>query len=1162
MNDFQKNILDNEKICGGTAVSNIGGIILFSSDISLEMTQRCVDKAVETIPAIRLRLNKDDELYPVGFTPKKISYTEIKGGYEELRREAEKIISTPFENIYDCDLFAIGYIKCGEYKAGWLKLHHLLGDAASIVLFCSVMDSLYTAELTGDAAAAAAVPETIYPVMSEKRLDSAKKYFSGRLENTEPMCLSETRVSDFTADIMHFSYPKAHKNMSAVFYAALYVYLSAVTDRKRIVFGNVMGNRTKTEFPMFGMFANTLPFVLEYDDMPFEKLTGAIGREMLTLLKYSGYSSRMLKQYNGVNEPLFDISVSYKIDRFIPKIENGRVIELFNGCCDTAIRIFAEEYEDRLDFAIHYKKAAFSKQHIKCMGDGIINVLKQGERNIDISDISVLSDSDKAAYSRLNDTKTQHRHTDIIKCFKVHLSDKEALVCGETSLTGFELDKKSDAAAALIRKRGAKRVGLYMQRCPELIIGAVGALKAGAAFMCISDTIPDMAEYCDAVLCQKDIETAEAADFEPVDIDPDTTAYMVFTSGTEGKAKCIEISRASLISRLEWANESFGLDGTILQKTVNTFDVSVWEMLSVIYGARLCLLKSGDEKYPDRIAGAINKYNVEKLHFVPSMLNAFMEYCFVNKAVFPSLKAVFSSGEKLEAYTAERFFSLFDAELVNLYGPAECTIDVSAHKCKKGEEDIPIGRPADNTGLYIINSAGKQMPVGVKGEICITGELVGKGYLGTAGKAFFEYAGERAYRTGDIGCLGIDGEVHIFGRRDHQTKIRGIRVDISQIKNAVCSIDGVSDCAAAKEKERLICFYSGDAKPQDIKEKLYGSIPAYSVPSAFYHVDRIILSNSGKADIKRMLESLPAAEGVGDLSDVEKTLLDEVKKYTETDVGVDANIFDAGIDSLGAVEIVCEMQKKGINISFADIYEGMTVRNTAKLIDRKRNTVWLKKQNSKKLMVCFPYAGGEPQFFAEAAKLLDCDVLGVYISSFASNKGVEDIAEAAAGEIPADDYDGIYIYGHCVSAVTALETAKRLEKSKKLCRVFLGAPAAAGSIPIAKSPWELVGDEMLIKILNKDGGKKINARLIKRFRQDTNRYFEYMSKKHIPEVDCDAVLIFGENDMFTKNGIHIRSKLKKVIKGNCDVRTVKAAGHYFPETHTREFCSIIKELMS
>ena len=259
MNDFQKNILDNEKICGGTAVSNIGGIILFSSDISFEMTQRCVDKALEAIPAIRLRLNKDDELYPVEYTHKQISCTEINGGYEELRREAEKIISTPFESIYDCDLFDIGYIKCGEYKAGWLKLHHLLGDAASIVLFCSVMDSLYTAELTGKEVSAE-VPETVYPSMSEKRLESAKKYFFERLENTEPMYLSETRVSDVKADMMRFSYPKVHKNMSAVFYAALYVYLSAVTDRKRIVFGNVMGNRTKTEFPMFGMFANTLPF--------------------------------------------------------------------------------------------------------------------------------------------------------------------------------------------------------------------------------------------------------------------------------------------------------------------------------------------------------------------------------------------------------------------------------------------------------------------------------------------------------------------------------------------------------------------------------------------------------------------------------------------------------------------------------------------------------------------------------------------------------------------------------------------------------------------------------------------------------------------------------------------------------------------------------------
>ena len=1020
------------------------------------------------------------------------------------------------------------------------------------------MDKFFTEELSGEKAAVS-VPETVYPAMSEKRLESAKKYFAEKLENTAPMYLSDKRTAGVSADIIKFSYPKVHKNMSAVFYAALYVYLSAVTDRKRIVFGNVMGNRTKAEFPMFGMFANTLPFVLEYEDISFEELTKEIGGEMLRLLKYAGYSSRMLKTYNNVNEQLFDISVSYKVDKFIPRIENGEVIEFFNGCCDIPMRIFAEEYEDRLDFAIHYKKEAFSEERVKNIGGGIINVLEQGEKNLKISEISVLSDEDAAAYAKLNDTHRKHKYSDVTECFKAHLSDSVFLVQGETELTGSELDKKSDAAAALIQNLGAKRVGLYMNRCPELIIGALGALKAGAAFMYVSDSIPGMAEKCDAVLKKEDIANAEESEFELPAYDPQSTAYMVFTSGTEGKAKCIEISRASLISRLEWANDSFGLNGTILQKTVNTFDVSVWEMLSVIYGARLCLLDTGDEKYPDRTAEAIKKYKVEKLHFVPSMLNAFLEYCEVNKVGLPSVKAVFSSGEKLERYTADRFFSLFDARLFNLYGPAECTIDVSAHECKKGEDDIPIGRPADNTGLYIINGAGKILPVGVNGELCITGELVGKGYLGAESASFFEFAGERAYKTGDTGCVGFDGEVHIFGRRDSQIKIRGMRVNISEIKNVVCSLDGVSDCAVVKEKERLVCFYCGRAEQEDIKNRLYEIIPAYAVPSVFYRVDKIILSNSGKADTKRMLESVSNAESGGTLSDAEGKILAEVRKYINADT--DTNVFDAGLDSLSAIEIVCELQKQGMNINFADIYEGMTVRNTAKLIDLKRNTVWLKKEGHKKLIVCFPYAGGEPQFFAGAADMLDCDVFGVYISSFADDKGVEDIAETAAAEIPVKDYDNIYLYGHCVSAVTALETAKRLSGCGRLCKVFLGAPAVTGSIPIATSPWKLVGDETLIKILNKDGGKKINARLIKRFRQDTDRYFEYMSKNRIPETHYETVVIFGENDLFTRNSAKIISKLKKSVRGGCVIRSVRAAGHYFPETHTREFCDIIKDLI-
>lgn len=199
-----------------------------------------------------------------------------------------------------------------------------------------------------------------------------------------------------------------------------------------------------------------------------------------------------------------------------------------------------------------------------------------------------------------------------------------------------------------------------MNRSPEQIEAAIGALLAEAAFMVISDKIPNTENFCDLILNEEQIKdiSKEKDEFIEVFYNPNSTAYMISTSGTTGKPKCIEISRKSLLIRLDWAHRRYGLDGVILQKTVNTFDVSIWEILSVIYGARLCLLPEGYEKLPDKIAKKINEYGIEKIHFVPSMLKRFLKYVELNNVHFEKLKIVFVSGEKLEISLAKKFLKL------------------------------------------------------------------------------------------------------------------------------------------------------------------------------------------------------------------------------------------------------------------------------------------------------------------------------------------------------------------------------------------------------------------------------------------------------------------------------------------------------------------------
>lgn len=715
-----------------------------------------------------------------------------------------------------------------------------------------------------------------------------------------------------------------------------------------------MGNRRKTEMEMAGMFANTLPLVSEFDDITFSEAARSISGEMFRLMKYSAYSYENLKNLNGIKGSIAEVSLSYKTWEFLPKIKSGEVIEFFNGCVDVPIRIFAEEFEDRLDFNIHYQTGSFDRAYIENMGECLKSILAQGFENKKISEIEILSAEDIKAYNKLNSTKTEHKYGDVTECFKENLKkDEEAVVWEKGSITGSELDILSDAAACYIEEKGAKVVGVKTERCPEMTAAVLGALKAGAAFMMVSDVIADMEKHCDIVIGREDFEKFPKRKFPEREYDPESTAYRVWTSGSTGRPKCIEISRKSLMSRLEWADRVFGLRGSVLQETVNTFDVAVWEMLCVVFGTRSCLLANGYEKMPDKTAEAMIKYKIDTVHFVPSVLNMFIKYVDLNGIRFPHLKAVYSSGEKLETKTVNEFYRIIGAELYNLYGPAECTVDVTGCKCRENSEDIPIGAPADNTQIYILNNDLKVMPRGVWGEICIVGELVGKGYLGEEQGGYFTYKGEKAYKTGDIGRLDFDGALYIRGRRDRQVKIRGMRINLSEIKNIILGFEGIKEAEVIKNGSRVECYYCGNCDTEKVKKEILSRLHAYAVPSVFIKIDKIPLTENGKADTAALIKYGSSRKTAKEnLTKTEREILAKVLKYT--DAGVDDNLFEKGLDSLSILEIVCELQRKGTVINFSDFYEGLSVRSIAKMINKRRYYCFIKQEDAERVMVCFP----------------------------------------------------------------------------------------------------------------------------------------------------------------------------------------------------------------
>ncbi len=408
----------------------------------------------------------------------------------------------------------------------------------------------------------------------------------------------------------------------------------------------------------------------------------------------------------------------------------------------------------------------------------------------------------------------------------------------------------------------------------------------------------------------------------------DNLAYVIYTSGSTGTPKGAMNAHMGVVNRLLWMQDAYGLtaDDAVLQKTPYSFDVSVWEFFwPLLAGARLMIAQPGGHKDPAYLSDVIQRENITTLHFVPSMLQAFLEYEGASFCI--GVKRVICSGEALPAALARRFRErLPGCELHNLYGPTEAAVDVTAWKCGAGTEapSVPIGRPVANTRIYILGTRGEPVPVNVAGEVYIGGVQVGRGYLNrpdlTAERfvadPFSADSGARMYKTGDLGRWTADGVIEYLGRNDFQVKIRGFRIELGEIEARLAEYEGVREPVVLAREDssgdkRLVAYYvSGvNIEVEALRAHLLTKLPEYMVPGAYVRLDRMPLSHNGKLDRK----ALPAPDSGAYVQDAYEAPIGPVEeKLAKIWVGVlgldrisrNANFFDLGGHSLLAVRVL------------------------------------------------------------------------------------------------------------------------------------------------------------------------------------------------------------------------------------------------------------------
>jgi nonribosomal peptide synthetase DhbF len=445
-----------------------------------------------------------------------------------------------------------------------------------------------------------------------------------------------------------------------------------------------------------------------------------------------------------------------------------------------------------------------------------------------------------------------------------------------------------------------------------------------------------------------------------VPIQTGSAAYAIYTSGSTGTPKAAVTSHESLRNLLLWMQDAYPLRASdrVLQKTPSSFDVSVWEFFwPLVCGAGLVLARPGGHRDGGYLARLINRTQVTTLHFVPSMLRAFLDEPDLETSC-GSLRDVICIGEELPADLVRSFTGRLDARLHNLYGPTEATIEVSAYTCRRDEPGprVPIGVPIANTEWYVLDPDYQPVPVGVTGELHLGGIGLARGYLRRPGLTADRFVpdpfgnGSRLYRTGDLARYRADGSVDFLGRADQQVKIRGQRIEPAEIEAALRGQTGVGDAAVlARASDRgeteLVAYVvpagtdgqEGEADGQPLSEAvlltgLRRCLTDAMIPSAVVVLDALPLTPNGKLD-RKGLPSPPLTDRpyVAPRTAVELAIADIWADVFAMDrISVEDDFFALGGESLLATRTLARVRSTlGVELPLRVIFDRPTVGGLA-----------------------------------------------------------------------------------------------------------------------------------------------------------------------------------------------------------------------------------------
>ena len=778
-----------------------------------------------------------------------------------------------------------------------------------------------------------------------------------------------------------------------VFLSALYICLYKYTKQSDIVVGSPVANRgiigTRN---IIGMFVNNVAFRAKIlPNQSISTFLKYVNDCILQDLENQAYPyDALLKSLHvptdNSRNPLFDIMFSYQNQSNEINVDDN-VSYLPVETNTSKFNITLEVVPKSGQINVEYRTDLFKKETINSFVEHYMFVLGQVLEDLSpsVSGINIITPLEQRLLDKFNATSGEIERAPLCKLFEKQVEktpDNIAVICDDKTLTYAELNTKANSLAHYLITRGIKSndiVAIMTNRSLETIVCMVAILKAGGAFLNIDPTYPvDRTKYyiedskIEYVLTQKSLREKVEEIKNKIEIDLDNTeiygknfenpnveiheqdlSYIIYTSGSTGTPKGVMLNQIGLSNMVQAMTKvlDYLKDGpkhAIASVTSTPFDIFVYEIVvSLTHGMRVVMANNAEHRNPKLLDALIRKYKVDVMTVTPSLMKINYDNREPDTALAQVKNMVFGGEPLPEKFVKDLRALSDDITIYNIYGPSEITV-LSNVQNLDNEKEITVGPPILNTQMYILDSDMKQVPIGVIGEIYIAGIQVGEGYIGKkelTEQRFLNnpFGSGKIYKSGDIGRWTFDGKIQCLGRIDNQIKLRGLRIELSEIEDEIAKMPGVSSCVVNKitldNKECLCAYYvcDTDLTEQQIKENLRKFLPQYMIPTHVVKLDSMPYTINRKIDRKAL--PLPKVTHLVDsghidissLNSNEEKLTQIWKSILKVDnIDVNDNFFDIGGDSISAINMQIEALKYGLEFEYADIFNYPTIRQLSK----------------------------------------------------------------------------------------------------------------------------------------------------------------------------------------------------------------------------------------